>query len=231
MEGSTVNDDVPADSGRLILMNDPSVTGVPVEECGEPLVDLGLDANFIIDDRLADAAGAHRLVRLGLAERLTRAAHQLPGGLRLLVIEGFRPLVLQAEYFRAYQERLHAAYPERSDDEIYSLASQYVAPPFDVPPHCCGAAIDLTLALKNGRELDMGTRVNESPEESRGRCYTDSPHITPEAASNRAILSSALREVGLVNYPTEWWHWSYGDRYWSFKTASPTAIYGLIETS
>ena len=230
MEGNTVNDDVPADSGRLILMNDPSVVGIPVQDCGEPLVDLGLDSRFIIDERLADPAGAHRLVRLGLAERLARATHQLPEGLRLLVIEGFRPLALQTEYFHAYQERLRASYPKRSDDEIYSLASQYVAPPLDVPPHCCGAAIDLTLADGDGRELDMGTRVNESPEESRGRCYTDSPSISPEAKSNRVILSTVLHEVGLVNYPTEWWHWSYGDRYWSFKTAAQAAIYGLVTT-
>jgi len=29
-----------------------------------------------------------------------------------------------------------------------------------------------------------------------------------------------------VNYPTEWWHWSYGDRYWAFVTGAPHALYG-----
>ena len=29
-----------------------------------------------------------------------------------------------------------------------------------------------------------------------------------------------------MNYPTEWWHWSFGDRYWALVTDSPTALYG-----
>ncbi|MDT7587682.1 MAG: zinc D-Ala-D-Ala dipeptidase, partial [Pseudonocardiales bacterium] len=36
----------------------------------------------------------------------------------------------------------------------------------------------------------------------------------------------ALHSVGFVNYPTEWWHWSYGDRYWAIKTTAAAAIYG-----
>jgi D-alanyl-D-alanine dipeptidase len=43
---------------------------------------------------------------------------------------------------------------------------------------------------------------------------------------DRAILAQALRPAGLVNYPTEWWHWSYGDRYWALVTGAPYATYG-----
>jgi D-alanyl-D-alanine dipeptidase len=25
-----------------------------------------------------------------------------------------------------------------------------------------------------------------------------------------------LEIAGFVNYPSEWWHWSYGDKYWGF---------------
>jgi zinc D-Ala-D-Ala dipeptidase len=32
-----------------------------------------------------------------------------------------------------------------------------------------------------------------------------------------------------VNYPTEWWHWSYGDSYWALTTGAPAAIYGPID--
>jgi D-alanyl-D-alanine dipeptidase len=32
----------------------------------------------------------------------------------------------------------------------------------------------------------------------------------------------------LVNYPTEWWHWSYGDRYWALMTGAPAALYGPV---
>jgi D-alanyl-D-alanine dipeptidase len=35
--------------------------------------------------------------------------------------------------------------------------------------------------------------------------------------------------AGFVNYPSEWWHWSYGDRYWAVVTGEPHAIYGPVE--
>jgi D-alanyl-D-alanine dipeptidase len=37
-----------------------------------------------------------------------------------------------------------------------------------------------------------------------------------------------LSAQGLVNYPTEWWHWSYGDRYWALLTGAAHATYGPI---
>ena len=86
--------------------------------------------------------------------------------------------------------------------------------------------MDLTLADAEGRELDLGTRMNADPEESEGACYTGADNITAEARRNREILGTALRATGLVNYPTEWWHWSYGDRYWAFLENHPTALYG-----
>jgi hypothetical protein len=43
---------------------------------------------------------------------------------------------------------------------------------------------------------------------------------------------SAFRATGenlgniIINYPTEWWHYSYGDRYWAYHQNQPHAIYG-----
>ncbi len=31
---------------------------------------------------------------------------------------------------------------------------------------------------------------------------------------------------GWSNYPTEWWHWSYGDRYWALTLGRSHAIFG-----
>jgi hypothetical protein len=28
-----------------------------------------------------------------------------------------------------------------------------------------------------------------------------------------------MQAHGFVNYPTEWWHFSYGDRYWAYHQA------------
>jgi D-alanyl-D-alanine dipeptidase len=35
-----------------------------------------------------------------------------------------------------------------------------------------------------------------------------------------------MSTAGFLNYPTEWWHFSYGDRYWALDTGEQTAIYG-----
>lgn len=68
--------------------------------------------------------------------------------------------------------------------------------------------------------------MNADPEESAGACYTHADNISAAARANREILGAALAEVGLVNYPTEWWHWSYGDRYWAMTTGAAAAVYG-----
>ncbi|WUE06618.1 hypothetical protein OHA25_56745 [Nonomuraea sp. NBC_00507] len=51
-----------------------------------------------------------------------------------------------------------------------------------------------------------------STPESDENCYTDSTAISAEARSNRRILGNALASAGFVNYPTEWSHWSFGER-------------------
>jgi D-alanyl-D-alanine dipeptidase len=52
------------------------------------------------------------------------------------------------------------------------------------------------------------------------------PDLAPETRANRRLLAEAVGAAGFVNYPHEWWHWSYGDRYWALATGSPFAIYG-----
>ncbi len=64
----------------------------------------------------------------------------------------------------------------------------------------------------------MGTPVNASPEASDNGCFTAAPNISRTARANRDILTRALSAAGLVNYPTEWWHWSFGDCYWALAT-------------
>lgn len=207
----------------IVLISDPLVTSIPVEDVGEPLVDLrGL---FAVDTRLADDEGAFAHLREGLVTRLQEAQGRLPDGYRLLIVEGYRPPVLQRRYFEEYKDELRATYPEMSPDELHVAASRYVSP-IEVAPHTAGAAVDLTLCTEDGTELDMGTPVNATPEQSDGACYTAAPGISPEARRHREILGTALRSAGLVNYPTEWWHWSYGDRYWAMTTGAPTALYG-----
>ena len=70
-------------------------------------------------------------------------------------------------------------YPDRSDEEIYKMTCQFVAP-VKVAGHPTGGAIDLTL-LKDGKEQDMGTAYNAVPLEPENRTYLYSDYISDEA--------------------------------------------------
>jgi D-alanyl-D-alanine dipeptidase len=207
-------------------MGDPRVTDIPVSDNGENLADVR-DYGLRVSPLRTDDAGDFAHVRDGLASRLLQAADALPRGVRLLLIEGYRPPALQRRYFDDYLSFLREASPGGDEGQLRMLTSRYVSPP-EIAPHSAGAAIDLTLCTEDGTELDLGTPVNASPEQSAGACYTDHPSVGGEARRNRATLAEVLRAAGLVNYPTEWWHWSYGDRYWAMAVGAPRAIYGAV---
>lgn len=68
------------------------------------------------------------------------------------------------------------------------------------PAHVAGGAVDLGLCTIDGEPV--------------------------RASDGWADLVRALQMVGLVNHPTEARHWSYGDRYWAFKTGAVAARFG-----
>ena len=213
----------------MVVLSDPEVVGIPVVECGEPLVDLREVGALRLDSRLADQQGAFARLRVGVVDRLVTAQTLLPVGLRLLVIEGYRPAALQREYFEAHVDRLRAADPEADYADLHRRASTYIAPP-EVAPHVAGAAVDLTLCTVDGQELPMGTEVNDTDTllDGTAACHTTAAGIGSRARENRRLLGAALGAAGLVNYPSEWWHWSYGDRYWAFAKKAENACYGPI---
>jgi zinc D-Ala-D-Ala dipeptidase len=202
-----------------ILLSDPRVRAVPVVECGEPLVRLPHDLS---------PAGA--LVRSGLAERLLAADRGLPAGVRLRVVEGFRPVDRQRAIIAAYAAELCLRHPGIGADDLERLTSRFVSP-VDVAPPLAGAAVDLTLVDVCGDELDLGTPIDATPEESDGRCWFAAAGIGADARAHRELLAEVLGLQGLVNYPTEWWHWSFGDRYWALVTEAQHSIYGPLSAA
>lgn len=214
------------DSG-ITLISDPRVIGIPVLESDEPVVDLSPIPRLRIDRRKADETGGWHHARAGLAERLADAANALPAGLDLLIVEAFRSPTRQRGYWDGYRADLQAHYPGLADPRLHKLASRWVAPP-EVAPHCTGGAVDLTLCEADGTELDLGSPLDATPEQSAGTCFTAAA-VPRAAAANRALLVEVLSRAGLVNYPTEWWHWSYGERYWAFGTGAAHARYGPVE--
>jgi D-alanyl-D-alanine dipeptidase len=199
-----------------ILLSDPRVSAVPVIDNGEPLVRLHPHLS---------PTGA--LVRRGLADRLMVADLALPAGIGLRVVEGHRSAAAQQAIISAYTAEVCAARPGLSEADLTTLTSRYVAP-LDVAPHLAGAAVDLTLVDACGDELDLGTPIDATPEQSDGRCYFAAAGIGADARAHRELLARVLGDAGLVNYSTEWWHWSHGDRYWALVTGADHALYGPV---
>lgn len=200
-----------------ILLSDARVRALPVVECGEPLVRLP-----------AHLSPAGALVRAALGDRLLAAETLLPAGIHLRVVEGHRPVEEQRAIIAAYAAQLCALHPGIAAGELERLTSRFVAP-VDVAPHVAGAAVDLTLVDACGDELDLGTAIDATPEASDGRCWFAADGIGADARAHRTLLAEVLEAQGLVNYPTEWWHWSFGDRYWALVTGADHAVYGPLD--
>jgi zinc D-Ala-D-Ala dipeptidase len=209
---------------ELVLMGDRRVAAVPVEECGDELIDTRLTELASTPDENRQNP-AYAFLRRSVAERLLQAQRALPPGIRVLLAEGYRPYEQQELYFTRRMRRLQDADPALSDADAFLKASEFVSPP-EIAPHVSGAAVDLTVVDERGVPLDMGTAIDATPEDSDGACYFAADNITAEARRNREILAAALTGAGFVNYPTEWWHWSFGDRYWALMTGQPHAIFG-----
>ena len=202
-------------AGRVpVLLSDPRVSAVPVRDVGQPLI--GLDESF---------GPSRAQVRVSVARQLVRARERLPQGLALRVVEGYRTAAAQRAIIESYTAQLREACPGVSPADLDHLTSRFVAP-LAVAPHVAGAAVDVTLVDSTGCELDLGTPVDATPEQSDGACFFDAPQVTGQARAHRELLARVLGGAGLVNYPTEWWHWSYGDRYWALMTGAPAALYG-----
>ncbi len=108
-------------------------------------------------------------------------------GLGLKIWDGYRP--------RPFQQRLWDKVPD----------DRYVTNPKKGSMHNRGAAVDLTIVDKNGKELDMGTPYDFFGEKAY-QTYTDLPKNVLE---NRKLLKESLAEEGFLHIRTEWWHYSY----------------------
>jgi D-alanyl-D-alanine dipeptidase len=200
---------------------------VRIVECGEPLVDyLAVCPNLVRAKPVFDYTYVS-FARESVARRLCAAAKALPKNYRLGVLEGWRPHHIQRRMYLRTWNRFRKLHPDWSDLQLKRVVNRYTAP-LDArvpPPHSTGGAVDLFLLDKHLNELDM-----RSPYErfDRKSFHTDVEGLSKEAAENRRVLIEALTEGGMTNYPSEYWHWTYGDQGWAYRTGAPHAIYGVV---
>lgn len=203
------------------MIGDPRVLQVEINDCGEPLVDVRtLGLRTARDHPRATSPAETRFwCRQSVANRLLAVNARL-GHFDLVVTEAHRPLDLQRLYWETDLASVMSARPELTSEQAAAETAKYVAPPWIVPPHTTGGAVDVIL-MRGDLELPMGCDLNEQCDAMR----TAYEHLDAEHRYNRDVLVNAMHASGFVNYGHEWWHYSYGDRYWAYATGS-TAIYG-----
>lgn len=216
---------------RFALVCDPRVTALAITENGDPLADVSDCQEIAVAGKRAAVNPWCSLVRAAILERLRTAARALPGGIRLCLEEGYRPVEVQRAIFDDYCRELSARLGLDDANRIAEEATKYVARPDGVPPHSTGAAVDVTLLADNGRELDMGSTSDDTPLHNGNRNFTHSRLVTGAARRHRAMLANVMTRAGFENYPAEWWHWSYGDQYWAYKRRRRMAFYGSVSAS
>lgn len=111
-------------------------------------------------------------------------------GFALKMFDCYRP--------RPYQQRLWDKVPD----------ANYVTPPQKGSMHSRGAAVDLTIVDKKGKELDMGTTYDFFGE----KAHADFLDLPENVLENRKLLKKTMESVGFKGIRTEWWHFSFGKK-------------------
>ena len=233
-------------------MNLKPWNNIKIIECDEPLISIP-QSIFRLTPHPYMSLGAPYLnganpwvLRKSVLKRLMEAQQYLSEtypNLQLALFDAWRPISVQKFMFNyTLQETIKSRgidikdYSEQENiTEIIEVVSRFWAKPTSnpstPPPHCTGAAIDLTLADKSGNPLDLGGEIDFIGAKSRPDFYEkDSlmmPYSQPHVFHNRrSLLCSVMEKAGFVQHPNEWWHFSYGDQLWSWASNQSNAIYG-----
>jgi D-alanyl-D-alanine dipeptidase len=156
--------------------------------------------NFVGKDVYGDLTRAYMQPmaarKLADASKYLQAHHP---NLRLLVYDAARP--------QSAQWNLWKALPNLSERE----RRKYVADPRQGSIHSYGCAVDLTVATKEGKALDMGTKYDyfgELAYPSRETELLEAGKLTKQQIENRQILRKAMRQGGFTPIEYEWWHFN-----------------------
>ena len=214
----------------------PDIQAIPVDECHEPLVDLTQCSDLIVGSppECPETAPDYCWVRQGVRDRLVQAQTLLPDGVYLRLYEGFRSAAVQEMLFANHLAQVKQDQPELSEQQAYVEATQLVSAPTrpdgtdNTPPHSTGAAVDVELVDERGAVLDFGMEIADWSRVSLALCETDYAELSERAKRHRQRLLDVMQRMGFVNYPQEWWHFSYGDQFWAYTLGQPAAIYGRV---
>jgi D-alanyl-D-alanine dipeptidase len=105
----------------------------------------------------------------------------------LLIFDTYRPPQVQQEMWDRFPDENFLAHPAKGSN------------------HSRGAAVDLSLADEQGREIPMPTEFDAfTPRAAHG--FRLEPH-EKHLEINREKLRTLMTEAGLEGVPSEWWHY------------------------
>ena len=211
--------------GLRKIMSRRYVGKVHVHECFDPLVDFLPHRHIIFNKETLEEPV---LIRKEVLFKLYRIADKLPEGINLKIYKVFLSRIKMNEHFESVISEITAENPGIGRHEAIKLAKfKTDDPKGSLGGHETGGAVDVALCDDNGVDLDYGTKFHEYNDST----FTYSSHITKEQKKNRKNLVKLMAKQDFVNFPGEWWHFSYGDRMWAaYKGKRDGGLYGSAET-
>ncbi|HSH18273.1 MAG TPA: M15 family metallopeptidase [Candidatus Saccharimonadales bacterium] len=166
-------------------------------------------------------------VRSELASRVQLAANAIDDKYRLVIRAGHRPVEVQKRILIDCANDYKVDNPGTSDEDALEHARTFVSDPdITLPPHVCGAAVDVeVLDATTGQLLDFGSKLNDDNEKS----FLYYPDLTDEQKNNRLMLVTAMLDAGLASCKPEWWHFSYGDQVWAWFYGKENSLYSPVD--
>ena len=135
----------------------------------------------------------------------------------------------------------HAAALEHSSalEQVIADVGRFWATPSEdpatPPPHSTGAAVDLSLADAAGQPLAMGSPIDAIGAVSEPNHFAEVAAASSDSAERlealewhrrRQLLAAAMQQAGFEQHPNEWWHFSWGDQLWAWRSGIAQAHYG-----
>jgi D-alanyl-D-alanine dipeptidase len=122
--------------------------------------------------------------------KLAQVARELEEkGYRLVLWDGWRPA--------SAQKALWAAKPD----------GRFLTPPNRISRHTRGTSVDVSLADRSGKILEMPSDHDEFTD----RADEDFSDVPKEVAQRARLLRKAMFRAGFSGVPDEWWHYDLRD--------------------
>ena len=166
-------------------------------------------------------AKATLYLRASVYKRLAKAASNLPEGLSLILLDGWRHLNLQHELLKSFATKAS----DGSDVTKFVFNPAQVGHqreyPTDDPPHCTGGSVDVTIGWSANQWWPMGTDFDEMSDRTQTNVFEkENFNLNAKEATRvragRRLLCGVMRDAGFTNYPGEWWHFDFGNAFWRF---------------